>query len=96
MSTITSPAQAASEDLPVAKVSRDPLGVKVQFGGDETIAGPGDNLPFAVEKSNGTTPAIKTYGSLFGCDSGTLTIQDTRYRIQVNHQQQDGKLHLYY
>ena len=96
LSTITSAAGAVPDDLPVAQVSRDPLGFKVQFGGDEVIGAPGDDLPFAVEKANGGTPAFKKYGALLGCDGGTLTIQETRYRIQVNQQQQDRKLYLYY
>ena len=91
LSTMLSTAGPVQEDLPVAKVSRDPLGIKVQFGGDETIGAPGDELPFAVEKNNGKAPAIKTYGSLFGCGGGTLTIEDKRYRIQVIQQQENGE-----
>ena len=90
LSTITSPAGAVPDDLPVAHVSRDLLGgFKVEFGDDETIGAPGDDLPFAVQKKNGKVPHIKSFGSLFGCDGGTLTIGETTYRIQK--QQANGK-----
>ena len=90
LSTTMSPAGAVSEDLPVARVSRDPVGFKVQFGDDEIIGAPGDDLPFPVENAKQETPRFKKYGALFGCDGGKLTIGETTYRIRKIDQQQQA------
>lgn len=43
---------------------------------------------FSAGDSNGDEPFIKTFGSLLNCSGGILTIGQTRYRIQVQAQQQ--------
>ena len=51
---------------------------------------------FSVFDSNGKEPMFKTFGSILGCNGGTLTINQRLYRIHVKQkqqqQQQDGKL----
>jgi len=65
-------------------------------GAKQTSASAGTKYPsdvFSVVDSDGLEPVVKTYGTLLGCDGGTLTIQGTTYRIQriPKRQQANGK-----
>lgn len=54
-------------------------------GAKQTSATAGTDYPsfFSVADANGEDPLVKTYGTLLGCNDGTLTIGDTSYRIQA-------------
>ena len=69
--------------------------VTVKASNSDTVLYCQPPYQFHALDSDGAEPFIKTFGSLFGCDGGTLTIGDTHYRIQVKEQdRQDGKRQL--
>jgi hypothetical protein len=95
LSTITSPAGAAPDDLPVVEVEGVNATVKVKWGtlgSQQTTAGLDARYTdtFHATDSTGVEPLVKTYGTLLGCNGGTLTIQATRYHIQVIQKQQQA------
>ncbi|CAB9504771.1 hypothetical protein SEMRO_208_G087040.1 [Seminavis robusta] len=98
LSTITSPAEAVPE-YPPAKVEEQANGMVLVKWGDggvkQTSASAGTEYPsvFSVVDSDGLEPLVKTYGTLLGCDGGTLTIQGTTYRIEriPKRRQANGK-----
>jgi hypothetical protein len=98
LSTITSPAGAVPDDLPVVEVEGVNATVKVKWGtlgSQQTTASLDASYTDTCHAtdSTGVEPLVKTYGTLLGCNGGTLTIQATRYRIQVIQklQQANGK-----
>lgn len=90
LSTITSPAVAPPVDLPVVQVSEETSSVAVNWDGDGiTEQNSAQYSPYFVARNTkGKEPTFKVFGSLLHCDGGTLTIGETRYRIQVTRQQQ--------
>lgn len=85
------------EDLPVVKVYKKDGTVSVQWGeggAQQTSGGLTDSYTnyFHATYSTGREPFIKTFGTILHCNDGILNIGQTRYRIQVQQQQQDGKL----
>ena len=95
MATSTAAAADPREELPVVVVfQRVDSCVTVQWGqdgADHTIVG-GLTLSYASScsalDSNGRVPTVPTFGSLLYCDGGIVTIGETRYRIQVQQEQQ--------
>jgi hypothetical protein len=93
LSTITHSTEAA---LPVVDVFITSDGVRVSVkwgvgGAQQTVAGLSDYYSdsFHATDSEGIEPFRETFGSLLGCNDGTLTIGEDKYRIQVQLRRQD-------
>ena len=90
----TTSAAPSEEELPVVEVFTTNNRVTLKWDNeDETFATDstrytGDPYFFSAVRANGREPSIKTFGSLLGCNGGTLTIGGIRYRIHAQQQQQ--------
>ena len=87
------PPATASDLLPLAEVVAWKESVKVKWGEESTMAPQTavysvEPYSFNATRPNGKQPAIKTFGSLLGCQGGILTIGKTQYRIHIQQEQQ--------
>ena len=91
---------AVPEDLPVVEVMKTgdaEVLVKWGEGGAQQTSGmlrdnySVDPYYFHAEDSNEAVPIVKAFSTLVACDEGILTIGDTRYRIKVIQQQENGE-----